>query len=185
MEFPSLSASEPPVQKSLNSSGRWDVLCRCISAAKRLHLIVDDLTFYGFLTKGTIYCLSILSTEWDQWSFSEVGNASRIQKILQPQDHGSEAEDLSLLINSLVTSQELLYLLEEGGPFLPEVLEDKQQDAQYTFLLGSERGYSSTLKSTLSLLPNYQEVSLGPKSYLASQCITLLGYYLTYQTPVR
>ena len=164
MEYPSLCASDPPVQKSLNSSGRWDVLCRCISAAKRLHVIVDDLTFYGFLTKGNIYCLSILSTEWDQWSFSEVGNASRIQKLLHPPAHSSEARDLSFLISSLVTSQEFIYLLEEEGPFLLEVLKAQPKDGQYAFLLGSERGYSSALKSILSLHPNYQEVSLGPKS---------------------
>ena len=79
MVFPNVIISEDLQLKDLSSAwGRWDVVCRCISATK---LLSDQtsVSFIGiFSHQNDWIVLRINPDDWNQWSLSEIDIADHM-----------------------------------------------------------------------------------------------------------
>lgn len=148
--------------KDLTGHGRFDILPRCILAAKRklMHSMGDAIYIYlaqgpGWLTipdsinfqeEDEISLAAIIQKEWD--TFYSSGTFDELVKELLP---------------------EKVYLLTEAGiPF-----SGREELDNAVIVLGAQQDLTN---DELHILENYNlnEISLGEESMLASQAITFI-----------
>ncbi|MEM1659356.1 MAG: tRNA (pseudouridine(54)-N(1))-methyltransferase TrmY [Candidatus Jordarchaeales archaeon] len=155
------------------SSGRLDVVCRCLVAA---------LTGAGGVRRDTLFCAvldegasALIVEGWKVGTVprSELGVARVLRRVFA----GERVDGFRLeragfreVVGMVAGGLPLFYLHEEGAPLWSV---DLPVDA--AFVLGSH----------LDLPPEYEDVlgglgavrvSLGPRRYLASHCVTLVHH---------
>jgi tRNA (pseudouridine54-N1)-methyltransferase len=172
------------------SSGRLDVVCRCIIAsllvAKRIR---DDTVFIAILEgkpKPPVQ-LKLDGKMLETLPYSEVGVASMLKKVLGERlEKGEEyaspywrgvslaKKSYKEALDSELQSNQLYYL-HESGEDIRKVDIDLVEDC--IFVLGSNKGLSTEDEEPLDQL-GAKRISVGPLSYLSSQVITLVQYEL-------
>ncbi|RLE54609.1 MAG: tRNA (pseudouridine(54)-N(1))-methyltransferase TrmY [Candidatus Methanomethylicota archaeon] len=164
------------------TSGRLDVVCRCILSAFRVDgAIRRDVDFYAVLEgpprPGMV--LSILGSHLKSLPKSEVDVASIIKDLLVVGEGGhpgypafriAKGDFERLILGLAKNGIKLLYLHERGVAI--EKLEF-ELGGQYGFILGDHLGLDPNSERFLDSI-GVGRVSLGPISYLASHCITIV-----------
>ena len=164
------------------TSGRLDVVCRCILSAFRVDgAIRRDVDFYAVLEgpprPGMV--LSILGSYLKSLPNSEVDVASIIKDLLVMGEGGhpcypafriARGSFERLILGLAKNSIKLLYLHERGIAIEKLMFE---LGGQYGFILGDHLGLDPNSERFLDSI-GVSRVSLGPISYLASHCITIV-----------
>jgi tRNA (pseudouridine54-N1)-methyltransferase len=172
------------------SSGRLDVVCRCIIASLLdAGKIRDDTVFIALLegNPNPPIELKLDGKRLETLPRSEVGIAYILKKVLEERFNTDEEYTpsywrgaclckksyLELLDSSFLPSQ--LYYLHERGEDIREAEIDQDRDS--VFVLGSNKGLSLEDEKPLNRL-GAKRISVGPLSYLSSQVITLVQHEL-------
>ncbi|MCS7386187.1 MAG: tRNA (pseudouridine(54)-N(1))-methyltransferase TrmY [archaeon GB-1867-005] len=164
------------------TSGRLDVVCRCILSAFRVDgLIRNYVDFYAVLegppSPGKV--LSVHGSLLRGLPESEVEVASIIRDLLamgeglhpnNPAFRIDKGDFRRLILNLVSSGVKLLYLHERGIPIERLKFDFKSSHA---FILGDHLGLDAGSERFLDSI-GAGRVSLGPLSYLASHCITIL-----------
>lgn len=168
------------------SSGRLDVVCRCIIAALLVAKKIRDDTVFIALLEGKPkppVQLKLDGKRLETSPYSEVGVASMLKKVLGEQFEKDKEyvpqywrgaslarkSYMEVLDSELGSSQ--LYYLHERGEDIRKV--DIDLDGDSIFVLGSNKGLSAEDEEPLDRL-GAKRISVGPLSYLSSQVITLV-----------
>jgi tRNA (pseudouridine54-N1)-methyltransferase len=168
------------------SSGRLDVVCRCIIASLLEAGRIRDDTVFIVVLEGKPdppVRLKLDGERLQVLSSSEVGIASMIKQALEvrfekSQQHtvpnwlgvSIEKKSFTETLDSELTSGELYYLHEKGED-IRNVDIDLAKDN--IFVLGGNKGLSAEDEKPLDC-HNAKRISVGPLSYLSSQVITLV-----------
>lgn len=172
------------------SSGRLDVVCRCIIAslleAKRIR---GDTVFIALLEgkPNPPMQLRLVGKRLETLPYSEAGIACVLKKVLEekldtdeeyapPYWRGvylNKKSYIEVLDSVFISSQ--LYYLHESGEDIRDVGIDLEHDS--VFVLGSNRGLSVEDERPLDRL-GAKRISVGPLSYLSSQVITIVQHEL-------
>jgi tRNA (pseudouridine54-N1)-methyltransferase len=168
------------------SSGRLDVVCRCIIASLlETGKIRDDTVFIAMLEgkPDPPIRLKLEGLRLQTLSPSEIGIASMIKQALKvhlekSQKHnvpnwlGASIEKKSFTetLDSELASGELHYLHEEGEDIRNV---DINLAKDNIFVVGSNKGLSAEDEEILDS-HNAKRISVGPLSYLSSHVITLV-----------
>ena len=180
MVFPNVIISEDLQLKDLSSAwGRWDVVCRCISATK---LLSDQtsVSFIGiFSHQNDWIVLRINPDDWNQWSLSEIDIADHIKENFLSLKKFTKLQDEIMFDQQNAKDRNVIVFLTESGQDIIEALPHLQENQKLQVILGNEEGIPSLLKQWTAN-QQIKEISFGSRSYLASHCITLLNYTLTY-----
>jgi tRNA (pseudouridine54-N1)-methyltransferase len=172
------------------SSGRLDVVCRCIIASLLDgEKIRDDSVFIALLEgkPNPPIQLKLDGKKLEALPHSEVGVAQTLKKVLEKRLSTDEEyapsywrgaylnkkSYLEALNPEFLPSQ--LYYLHERGEDIREVEIVLKQDS--FFVLGSNKGLSVEDEKPLYQL-GAKKISVGPLSYLSSQVITLVQHEL-------
>ncbi|HDD64404.1 MAG: hypothetical protein DRJ32_02305 [Thermoprotei archaeon] len=81
--------------------------------------------------------------------------------------------DFRKLVTNLIREFKPIYLVEDGSPIQEFNFNRK---VNYLFILGDQKGLCVEQERFLNNV-NATRISLGPVSYLTSQCITLVNYF--------
>ncbi len=160
------------------SSGRLDVVCRCmIAALKSVEGVRRDTAFLAVLEGDGSYLLKVEGWKLKKLPSSELG----VAKILQRFFSGEEVEGLMLehrgfreVIEDVARKAALFYLHEEGAPIWSAELPLRGDVA---FVLGDHLGLPEENEKILEKL-GATKLSLGPRKYLGSYCIAVVHYEL-------
>ncbi len=168
------------------SSGRLDVVCRCVIASLlEAGRIRDDTVFIVILEgkPNPPIRLKLDGEKLQTLPFSEVGVASMIKQVLEvhlekgkqhtvPIWLGVSIENKSFTetLDSDLTSGELYYLHEKGEDIRNIGINPAKDNI---FVLGSNKGLSAEDEKPLDY-HNAKRISVGPLSYLSSHVITLV-----------
>jgi len=177
VEFPGVDVSKGIALRSLSGpAGRWDVVCRCIAAARQLAgwLCVG---FLGFFTGGLVpLVVRIGPGDWMNWPASEYGVADRLSHELVSEGSSTVFHvELPALQRMLFDNDYSRLLLAEDGVDHVKALNRLRGKRALQVFIGDVKGLSEMLSRWLSS-QRVSKICLGPKSYLTSQCITLFGY---------
>jgi len=156
------------------SSGRLDVVCRCLVAALRGAGGVRGDTVFWALLKGGRNPVALRVEGWKvRWL---PGSELAVAKILGRVFEGRRVEGFSLeeasfgeVVGRVVREgAALFYLHEDGAPL-------RMVDVPFpvVFVLGDHLGLSRESEELLSRLGAVR-VSLGPRRYLGSHCIVMV-----------
>lgn len=172
------------------SSGRLDVVCRCIiSSLLDTGQIRDSTAFIAMLEgkPNPPIQLKLDGRILEQLPHSEVGVASVLKKILKEKLNTDEEHDsqywqgVSLnkrsyaeLLDSFHLPNQLYYLHEKGQDIRTVEIDFKHDNI---FVLGSNKGLSIEDEKPLDRLAA-KRISVGPLSYLSSQVITIVQHEL-------
>ncbi len=176
--------------KSLaGSSGRLDVVCRCLIAALAKPGGIRRFVEFQAVLEGPPNppkLLVVKGEELRELPLSEVEVAEQIFKVLQ----GLKVEGFQLLekisfrkaVDKVVDRGfQLIYLHEKGGK-----LKDMLRGEKIAFVLGDHLGLDRDSEAYLDS-KGAVRVSLGPHSYMASHCIAAvlreLGVVLAKRSP--
>ena len=166
------------------SSGRMDVVARCINAAFWLsHDIRRDVVFHTILhgePSPPVY-IRIEGDKLRKVSPDERNIAIFIKKALERLKEGMEIESTPGIFVSRKNFEQLLeenkdkefYLLDEEG----EDIENVEIKDEPFFFLGD---YVDMEEEEKNMLYKYgaKAVSIGRKSYLSSHCITIINWWM-------
>ena len=166
------------------SSGRMDVVARCINAAFWLsHDIRRDVVFHTILhgePSPPVY-IRIEGDKLRKVSPDERNIAIFIKKALERLKEGMEIESTPCIFVSRKNFEQLLeenkdkefYLLDEEG----EDIENVEIKDEPFFFLGD---YVDMEEEEKNMLYKYgaKAVSIGRKSYLSSHCITIINWWM-------
>ena len=179
MVFSNVTISEDIQLKDLSSAwGRWDVVCRCISATKLLSKRTS-VSFVGiFSLHNDWVVLRINPNDWNQWPLSEIDIAAHIKENIILLNKFTEIQNEDLFDQTNDKDRNVIVFLTESGSDIIEALPQLQESQKLQVILGNEEGTPSLLKKWTTNR-QIKEISLGSRSYLASHCITLLNYILT------
>lgn len=162
-------------------AGRLDVLIRCVNSSFFLsHALRDDVETYLVLQGGedAPKTIRLVGSELRYLNPDERSTASLIRNaLLKKIVHEEQRSSPGIYVSRMTFAQvlerlselsELAYLKEDGGD-----IRHQQLPADVTFVLGDDRDL--TLEEEAVLL-KYQpcKVCLGPRSYHADHCITVV-----------
>ena len=178
VEFPDVETThELPLNDLTGARGRWDVVCRCVMAAKQLS-VQHNLSFLGLFTnKHNPRLIHISPGQWRQWPATEGDIALHLSQLLTEQNKTQSAPPFHQLEHQLFNTNALSIQLTETGENIQTLAASLDRPSDIRVFIGAERGQMPLVENWLHNR-QVKEISLGTKSYLASQCITLLGYYL-------
>ena len=171
------------------SSGRLDVISRCILAALLAKSGFEkDVQIWVFLEKYGTYIFNSDKFNKDNFPQNEIfltdcfvdflcGTNSIEEKKTNPLNP-IEKSDLNIIeaIKQFIKLKHKIFILKEDGPdFLKQRKEFKDKD-NIVFIIGSQEDKFLNSKELLTLeLPS---ISIGKQSYLASSVIRLLKIHL-------
>lgn len=165
------------------TSGRLDVVCRCILNAFLINGgIRRDVDFYAVL-EGPPSPPKLLKVSGNLLQYlpkSEV-EVARIIRDLLSMEKGSHPENAAFKIGRM-SFEKLIYSLKKEGCLLTYLHEDGIDIRKFNFnsscgivfILGDHLGLDRNSERFLESL-NVPRISLGPVVYLASQCIILVN----------
>jgi tRNA (pseudouridine54-N1)-methyltransferase len=169
-----------------SSSGRLDVVCRCLIASLIWNAGIRTDTVFITVMEGRPnppLCLEFDGRDMKELPFSEIGLAAKLRRVLGGRYESGKKYDLpywagvsikkksfSELVNSIVAEADLYYLHEKGQD-IRNMSFDFEHD--FTFILGDQKGLTSEEEDELNEL-NAKLISVGPLSYLSSQVIALV-----------
>lgn len=163
------------------SGGRLDVVCRSLIAAlTRGDEVRRDAEVYAVLEgppspPKTVHVRGSMLTDVPR---SEVEVAELLFKLLSGEGvPGCSVvrKGLERLVKDLARGGARLYYLHEKGEPVDEL--PLPTSGQVCFILGDQAGLSPNNEKFLEEL-KVERVSLGPKVYLSSHCITVINYEL-------
>ncbi len=177
------------IKNLAGSSGRLDVVCRCLIAALAKPGGVRRFVEFQAVLEGPPHppkLLVVKGEEVEDLPLSEVEVAERIFRVLQGQDVNGfqllEKTSFRKAIDRLVDRGVQLIYLHERGRRLKEVLRERD----VAFILGDHLGLDRDSEAYLDS-KGAVRVSLGPYSYMASHCIAAvfrkLGVVLAERSP--
>ena len=165
-----------------STSGRLDVICRSILSAFLVDGVIRrDVVFYGSLW-GPPEPPKLLTVTGSALRFlpnDEVYVARVIRELFLdgdvPDGFKVERKSFDDLIYSIRRMGVKLFYLHEEGLLIKGV--DFDVEGDYGFILGDQLGLDVKSERLLSSL-GIRRISLGPVSYLASQCILIVNNHL-------
>jgi len=159
------------------SFGRWDVLARCINSAiwvahglrpARIRIVLGAST----PPKTVVFDNNIKKVNPDEKNI-----AGWISKVIskESKNPGISIEEASFqsVIKALATEGRKFYILHEKGRDIKEVEISKDP----VFVLGDHIGLAPHDQSFVERF-GHDLISIGPRSYLASQCISFINIEL-------
>ena len=164
------------VRSLASTSGRLDVIIRCIFSAFIWNgLIRKDTKFYAVLEgpPSPPLVIEIDGSELNYLPNNELGMANLIIKLMRNEKiRGFKIykENFKNLVTKLKSKYNVLYLHEMGKDIRKMSFNPKDK---YLFILGDHIGIDKESERYLLSL-KIPLVSLGPISYLSSQCIILV-----------
>jgi tRNA (pseudouridine54-N1)-methyltransferase len=157
------------------SQGRWDFLSRCINSAiwvshglrpARMHVILGSAN----PPKTVVFDNSIKKVNPDEKNI-----ATWIKKVLEKtsENPGIHIEENSFQTKIKSMSDRKFYILHEKGKDIREI----DFDPNPVFVLGDYIGLPPRDEEFVKRYA-HELISIGPKSYLASQCISYINIEL-------
>lgn len=174
------------------SSGRLDVISRCILAALlRNNDFEDNIQIWVFLEKLGTYIFDTKLLDYNSFPKNELKLTEYFVDLIRKKEEGTEIEDnpLNRVKSSYMTIFEALryflkidakaYILNENGEHSSNFLHKiKNNKMNFVFVIGDQSGNLIKSKGLRDMkLPN---VCLGNKSYLASSIIRLIKLLVIY-----
>ena len=150
--------------------GRFDVIARCANSALWTSHGLREARIHFFLSPAS----RVLSVDNNikQVSPDERSIVLWIDKVMNGRENPVicvEDMDFDGMMNGFQGRN--VYLLDEGG----EDVEGMELDEDGVFILGDHEGIP---ESVIKNITSAKKVSIGPRSYLASQCITFINILL-------
>ena len=170
------------IRSLASSSGRLDVICRCILNAFFIdkEMFRRNVVFYGVLEGPPDPPKTIVvdGSSLDSFLLDEVWVANVISDLMRGK-YFKGFNILKMSFNSLVnlirvSGAKLLYLHEDG---IPIENYDFELGADYCFILGDQIGLDRDSEKLLISM-GVPMVSLGRIAYLSSQCIWLVNNFM-------
>ncbi len=178
------TAADFDLRQIASTSGRLDILCRCILAAftgpKGLRADVD----FTAILEGPPHpplALTIHERALENLARDEETVASWIFRSLEAESSsGGELAAMRRMsfekaVREVHASTASLFYLHENGEDLEETVIGSTGDVG--FILGDQVGLDAGAEKFLDSL-DIPRVSLGPRSYLSSSCIVFVNSYL-------
>lgn len=169
-----------------SSSGRLDVVCRCVIAALLYNSRVRTDTVFLVVMEGKPnppLCMRFDGREIKTLPFSEIGLAVELKRVLgEHYESNKKYEDphwagVSVERKSFAELLHLnftrggIYYLHENGKDIRTVSFDLQHDI--LFVLGDQKGLTSEDEEMVDEL-QVERINVGPLSYLSSQVIAIV-----------
>ncbi|MEM3464895.1 MAG: tRNA (pseudouridine(54)-N(1))-methyltransferase TrmY [Candidatus Jordarchaeales archaeon] len=165
--YPDFSLKDLP-----GSSGRLDVVCRCLVAALRgVGGVRRDTVFWAVLEGGgDPVALMVDGGRVGLLPGSELGVARILGRVFRGES--LEGAGFREVVGRVAGEAALFYLHEDGAP-----LWRVRAPPAVAFVLGDHLGLPRESEELLGGLGAIR-VSLGPRRYLGSQCIVIVHYEL-------
>ncbi|MFX0033168.1 MAG: hypothetical protein ACFE8E_11125 [Candidatus Hodarchaeota archaeon] len=188
----SVNVSNYTIKDIPGSSGRLDVISRCILAA-----ILNENGFekyiqiWVFLEKYGTFIFEPKSLDYDLFPKNEILLTDYFVDIIKNRDGRLKDTnnplkdvkyfntDIFTMINDFINKDYSIYVLNESGADFFEFLDEILSKKNIIFIIGSQTGEIIKSKELIELnLPN---LSLGTQSYLASSVIRLIRINLSLE----
>ncbi|MBN1803271.1 MAG: hypothetical protein JW891_17300 [Candidatus Lokiarchaeota archaeon] len=164
------------------SSGRLDVIARCVLAALiRDDSFIEDTQIWTFLGNYGAFIFDTNKLDYQTFPKNELKLAKAMVELIQRNSPDSlrnvpiKIATIIDIINELMQKKYTIYILEERGKdflrelqFIPSI--------KRAFVIGNQSGDFVSSEEICRF--NLSNLSFGPKSYLASSIIRLIQIYL-------
>ena len=159
------------------SSGRFDVICRCILAALDNNIIPEIFTqIWVFLPRYGTFIFDSREINYEALPKNELLLAKKFKDFIFQIDRELNIKKNSMnifeAINKFMKDENKVILLSELGKNFEKFIIDERDINQLVCLIGDQTG--DLIKSRELKKLNLPEVSFGKKSYLASSVIRLV-----------
>jgi tRNA (pseudouridine54-N1)-methyltransferase len=174
------TAPDFDLRQVASTSGRLDVVCRCIQAAftgpKGVRADVEFSAILEGPSKPPLE-LKLTSTQLDRLPTDEVEVAEWIFQAMQSEGNKItlKRESFERAVRGLRGPRRELFYLHEDGRDVEWLKEFDSGDLG--FILGDHVGLDPASERFLDSL-GIQRVSIGPRSYLSSSCILFVNSFL-------
>ncbi|HLC86431.1 MAG TPA: tRNA (pseudouridine(54)-N(1))-methyltransferase TrmY [Candidatus Nanoarchaeia archaeon] len=162
---------------NLRDAGRMDIVANCLNSAFFLsHALRKDVVIYLLLTgpPNPPICIRVQGDLLYDMRCDEFTAGEILKKVLNGGSHpGFELSKQSLqeLIKFLSRNNQI-FVLEEKG----ELIDNIKIKENCVFVIGDQVGLPK--KEESFVLRHGKKISLGRTKYLATDCITILNYYI-------
>lgn len=159
------------------SSGRFDVICRCIlSAIYRDYNLEESVQIWAFLPKYGTYVFDSMELDPHTFPKNELSLAKKFANFILKDDQELKIQKTNMsifeAINEFIKKDYKIMALSEAGRSFERFLEVSQDFNDLLCIIGDQTG--DLLDSIELAKLNVQFLSLGAKSYLASSVIRLV-----------
>lgn len=175
-EFILLSrTSSDKIELNNLSFGRWDVIARCVNSTLWIAHALRPARIHVVLGAANPPKTVVVDDSIKKVNPDEKNIAAWISKVLK---NGGENPGISVSENSFQTliksfSKRKFYILHEKGRDIGEI----EFDANPVFVLGDHIGLPPKDEDFVKRF-DHELISIGPRSYLASQCISYINIEL-------
>lgn len=185
----SVDISKYTIKNLPGSSGRLDVISRCILAALLNKDRFDrNIQIWIFLEKYGTFIFDSERLEYDTLPKNELLLADFLVDLIQNTNSTSKLNDNPLssvqtskmdIFDALQQFKKLnyeIFVLSEGGEDFFTCINELHSKDNMIFVIGSQSGEFISSKGLSAM--DFTNVSLGPQSYLASSVIRLIKLYI-------